>query len=119
MVSDSIPVEGGTLPGAEPAQRAVRAGRVGPVEYPVLPGGQPAEDLRFHGLWAGEPVVGLQAGERVGAEAGPLLGRDPDFLVPVDVIRREGDQAQVSRVLGFDRRAQALAGRLVAGLVAP
>src|SRR5208337_3434620 len=56
--SDSLPVEDGTLPGTEPAQRAVRAGGVGPVEYPVLPGGQPAEDLRFHGLRAGEPVVG-------------------------------------------------------------
>ena len=107
--SDSLPVEVGTLPGAEFAQRAVRAGRVGPVEDPVLPGRQPAEDLRLHRLRAGEAVVRLQPGERVRAEAGPLLDRDADLFFPVDVVGREGDQAELLGGIGLQRLADAIA----------
>ena len=38
------------------------------LEDPVLPGGQPAEDLRLHRLGAGEAQVRLHAGERVGRQ---------------------------------------------------
>src|ERR1700756_6062669 len=79
-------VEVGPLARAVGAQRAVRPRGVRAVENPVLPGGQPPEDLRLDGLRAGEPVVGLEAGQRVGGERRALLDRDPHFLVPVDVI---------------------------------
>src|SRR4051795_12364306 len=100
MGSDPLPVEVGALPGAELAQRAVRTGCVRSGEDPVLPGGQPTEDLRLQRLRPGEPVVGLEAGERVRAEARPLLQADADLLLPVDVVRREGDEPEL---LGLDR----------------
>src|SRR5580704_12237885 len=103
--SDSLPVEVGALAGAEPSERAVGPRGVGPVEYPVLPGRQAAEDLGLHGFRAGEPVVGLQAGQGIGAEAGPLLDRDPDLLVPVNVVGGEGDQAEAFGLLGLQRLA--------------
>ena len=84
---------------------------VGPVEDPVLPGGQPAEDLGLHRLRAGEAVVRLQAGQRVRAEAGALLERDAHLLVPVDVVGGEGDQAELGRVLGVQRLARPLLDR--------
>src|SRR3954447_9557703 len=84
--SDPRAVELGAPAGAEAAQRAVRTGRVGTVEDPVLPGGQAAEDLRLERLRPGEPVVGFQAGERVGAEGRPLLDGEADLLRPVDVV---------------------------------
>ena len=49
-------------------QRALFADGVRPLEDPVLPRRQPAEDLRLHRLGAGEAQVGLDAGQRVGRE---------------------------------------------------
>src|SRR5690348_15156270 len=62
-------VERRLLPGPVLPQRPVLADRVGPLEDPVLPRGQPREDLRLHGLRPGEAQVRLHAGERVGREA--------------------------------------------------
>src|SRR6266700_3467706 len=84
--SHAPPVEAGPLSGAILPQRAVRPRRVRPGEDPVLPRRQPPEDL------------GL---ERVRAEAAPLLDRDADLLRPVDVVGREGDQAQPLGILGL------------------
>src|SRR6266571_3455886 len=55
VMSDSLPVVVRALAGAVPAQRPVRPGGVGPLEYPVLPGRQPSEDLRLRSFRAGEP----------------------------------------------------------------
>src|SRR5512142_512786 len=99
LVSRPPPVEAGPLTGAVFPQCAVRAGRVRAGENPVLPGRQPSEDLGLDGFRTGETVVRLQAGQRVGAEAVPLLDRDADLLRPVDVIGCEGDQADVLSVL--------------------
>src|SRR6476660_8825249 len=63
VMSDPPVVEVGPRPGAEAAQRAVLAHRVRPLEDPVLPGGQPAEDLCLHGLGPDEAVAGLHTGE--------------------------------------------------------
>src|SRR3954467_15353996 len=49
-------------------QRALGADGVGPDEDPVLPRGQPAEDLRLHRLGSGEAQVRLHPGERVGRQ---------------------------------------------------
>ena len=46
--------------GAVAFQRACLTDRVRPLENPVLPGGQSAEDPRLHRLRAGEAQVGLQ-----------------------------------------------------------
>ena len=64
-----------------------RAGRVRPGEDPVLPGGEPGEDLRLQRLRAGEPQVGLHPGECVRAERGPFLQCDPHLVLPVQVVR--------------------------------
>src|SRR5215470_6419619 len=47
-------VEHRFLAGAVAAQRALVADRVGPLEDPVLPGGEAREDFRFHGLGSAE-----------------------------------------------------------------
>src|SRR6202043_433174 len=49
-------------------QRAVLADRVGALEDPVLPGGQPGEDFRFHGFGTDEAQIGFHAGEAVRRE---------------------------------------------------
>ena len=47
-------------------QSSLGADRVGAQEDPVLPRGQPSEDLGFHRLGTNEPQVGLQPTEGVG-----------------------------------------------------
>src|SRR6195952_3764155 len=100
VISHSLLVEVGLAAGAVLAQRAVGAARVGPNEDPVLPGRESAENPGLHGLGADEPVVGLHAGEGVGAQRGPLLEQDPDLVGPVDVVGGVGDEAQVVGVAG-------------------
>src|SRR6266542_3785347 len=68
VISDPLPVVICALAGAVTAQCPVRPGRVGALEDPVLPGGEPAEDLRLAGFRAGEPEIGLHAGQRVRRE---------------------------------------------------
>src|SRR5512132_83182 len=67
------PIEAGALGASVEGEGALLPHRVGALEDPVLPGGQPAEDLGLHGLGAGEAEVRLHAGERVGGDARPLL----------------------------------------------
>src|SRR6186997_3313890 len=63
----------GLLARAVELQRALRAGGVGPLEDPVLPGRQAGKDFRLHGLRPGEAQVGLHADQAVGREAGAFL----------------------------------------------
>src|SRR4026209_2584595 len=49
-------------------QRAFFADGVRPLEDPVLPGRQPAEDLGLHRLGSGEAEIGFEAGHRVRRE---------------------------------------------------
>src|SRR6516164_7256064 len=90
---DSFRIEHRLLPGAVAFQRALVADRVRALEDPVLPGGQPREDLRLHRLRPAEAQVRLHAGERVGGEARALLEENPDLVLPVDIVEREGDEA--------------------------
>src|SRR6266852_9561679 len=94
VTSDSLPVVVRALAGAVAAQRPLRPGGIGPLEDPVLPGGEPAENLRLGGFRAGEAEVGLHAGQRVRREAGAFLDDQPDLIGPVEVVRRLGDQAE-------------------------
>src|SRR5690349_8245639 len=95
----AVAVELGFLALAVYLQRAFLADGVGPLEDPVLPGGEPSEDARGHVLAAREAQIGLQAGEGVGRHARPLLDRDTDLVAPVDVVRRRGDEAERKRLV--------------------
>src|SRR4051812_43965768 len=87
-----LPVEFRAALLAVDLQRALVADRVRPLEDPVLPGGQPAENLSLHRLGAGEAEICFEAGHRVGRECRPGLDRDTHFVVPVDLVWREGDE---------------------------
>src|SRR6202012_1284691 len=89
-------------------ERAGLADRVRPLEDPVLPRAQAAEDLGFHGLGAGEAQVGLKPGQAIGREAGALLQKNADLVVPVDIVEREGNEAEALR--GFRIEHPALFG---------
>src|SRR5258708_3491747 len=82
------------LAGAVALERAVLADRVRALKDPVLPRRQAREDFRFHGLRSHEAQVGFHAGKAVGREAGALLEEHPYFVIPVDIVEREGDEAE-------------------------
>src|SRR5579883_1996215 len=104
-------VELAALAAAVALERARLARRVGTLEDPVLPGGEPAEDLALDGLGAGEAERGLHAGERVGREARALLEDEAYLVGPVDVVGGEGDEPRRLRRPGVERRAdEAAAG---------
>src|SRR6516225_5703021 len=90
------------LPGAVAAQRAVLADRVGALEDPVLPRRQAREDLRFHGFGPDKAQIGFHTGEAVGREAGALLEKHPDLVIPVYVIECKGDKAERLGFLGVE-----------------
>src|SRR6185503_10719135 len=93
------------LAGAVAAQRAVFTDRIGALEDPVLPRRQAREDFRFHGLGTYEAQIGFHAGEAVGRKTRALLQKHPHFVVPIDVVEREGDEAEFFGLLGVERRA--------------
>src|ERR1700704_4983976 len=93
------------LAGAVAPQRAVLANRVGALEDPVLPRRQAREDFRFHGLGPDEAQIGFHAGETVGREAGALLEEHPDLVIPVDIVERKGDKAELLGFLCIERLA--------------
>src|SRR5215468_12729873 len=96
MAVSSYPsrIEHRLLAGAVALERALLADRVGALEDPVLPGGQPREDLRFHGLGPGEAQIGLEPGEAVGRKACALLQKDADLVLPIDIVERGGDESE-------------------------
>src|SRR5258708_7738879 len=102
---DSRHIELRLLAGAVTAQRAVFADRVGTLEDPVLPRGEAREDLRFHGLRSDETQIGFHAGEAVGRKRRALLQEHPHLVVPVDVVEREGDEAEFFGFFRIERGA--------------
>src|SRR3982075_1716366 len=105
------------LAGAVAPQRAVLADRVGALKNPVLPRRQAREDFRFHGLRSDEAQIGFHAGEAVGREAGALLKKHPDLVVPVDIVKREGDEAEPFGFSGIERVADSRLRALQIGSV--
>src|SRR5215475_10621770 len=93
------------LAAAVAAQRALLADRVGALEDPVLPRGQPRKDFRFHRLWPGEAQACFHAGEAVGREACALLEEHADLVVPVDIVERKGHESKLLGLFGIERRA--------------
>src|SRR6266545_3995060 len=100
------------LAGAVALERALLADRVRPLEDPVLPGGEAGEDFRFHGLGTAEAQIGFEPGEAVGREARALFQENADLVLPVDVVEREGDEAELLGRFGVEHLAD-LAPRLV------
>src|ERR1700730_4551201 len=96
------------LAAAVAPQRTVLADRVGALKNPVLPRRQPREDFRFHGLGPDEAQIGFHAGKTVGREAGALLEEHPDLVIPVDIVERKGDEAELLGLLGVERLADPL-----------
>src|SRR3981189_3495019 len=96
------------LAGAVAPQRALFADRVGALEDPVLPRGQAREDFRFHGFGSDETQVGFHAGQAVRREAGALLEEHPDFVIPVDIVERESNEAELLGLACIDRLADLL-----------
>src|SRR5262249_59302380 len=70
-----------------------------PLEDPILPGREAREDLALERLRPAEPERGFHAGQRVRREGRALFDREPYFVIPVDVVGREGDKSSVGRLL--------------------
>src|ERR1700709_559254 len=90
------------LPGAVAAQGAVFADRVGALKDPVLPRRQARENFRFHGLRSDEAQVRFHAGEVVGRERRALFEKLTHLVVPVDIVEREGDEAELLGFFGIE-----------------
>src|SRR6202030_3657199 len=84
--SNPLRIEYWPLAGAIALEGAFVAHRVGPLENPVLPRGQPAKDARFQGLGASEAQIGLQSGQRTGGESRASLQHYPDIVVTVEFV---------------------------------
>src|SRR5450631_273122 len=93
------------LAGTIALERAGLADRIGALKNPILPRGEAREDFRFHGLRADEAQVRFHAGQAVGRERGALLEEHPDLVIPVDIVKREGDEAEAFGRLGIERLA--------------
>src|SRR5215831_21141092 len=91
---NSCHIEPRLLAAPIPPQCTVLADCIGPLENPVLPGGQARKNFRFHGLRSGEAQIRFHAGEAVARKARALLKEHPDLVVPVDVVEREGDESE-------------------------
>src|SRR5205823_7259215 len=65
--------------------------------------GEAAEDLRRERLRAGEAVVLLHAGERVGAQGSALFDGDAQLLFEVDVVGVHRRETELVRFGGVDR----------------
>src|SRR5215471_9457516 len=102
---NSCHVEPRLLAAPIPPQCTFLADGIGPLENPVLPGGQARKNFRFHGLGSGETQIRFHAGEAVGRKARALLKKHPDLVVPVDVVEREGDESELLRLFGIKRLA--------------
>src|SRR5207249_5985199 len=90
FLSGAAPIELGALTRlAVESEGPLLAGRVRAREDPVLPRGEPPEDLGLERLGPDEAQARFHAGERVGAHRGALLDRKPHLVVPVDVVRSE------------------------------
>src|SRR2546427_2934301 len=111
---NTFPIEFRLRAGSIHLQGALLADRIRALEDPVLPRGEAAEDARQHGLRSGEAQACFHGGERVGREAGALLDGEADLLVPVDVVRRRGDEAELERLLRIEQFAARELGRLAA-----
>src|SRR5205814_1279518 len=90
----SSPIELGAFRLAVQGEGARLAGGVRADEDPVLPGGQPPEDLGRERFRAGESIARLHPGERVGRERDALFDRDAQLLLEVDLVGEDVEPPQ-------------------------
>src|SRR4026209_1486597 len=64
--SGPLEIELGPRLRAVGSERALVSDGIGPLKNPVLPRGEPSEDLRFHRFRAGKTQVGFHPRQRVG-----------------------------------------------------
>src|SRR6266536_1896562 len=109
-----LPMEARLDAAAVALESALGTGRVRALENPVLPRAKAAEDLRLHGFRAGETQVGLHGAQRIRREAGARLDHHPQFVVPVEILDRGGDEAERLGRFRLERRADLLLGAIKA-----
>src|ERR1700745_2632785 len=98
-------IEARLLAGPIAPQGALFADRVGTLENPVLPGGQPRKNLRFHRFRTDEAKIRPHAGKAVRGEARALLEEHADLVIPVDIVERKGNESKLLGFFSIERRA--------------
>src|SRR5262249_17075863 len=78
-------------------QRARLADCVRSPENPVLPAREAAVDAGLHGFGRTEAQVRFHSGQGIRGEARALFQREPYLVVPIELVRRGGHQAQLQR----------------------
>src|ERR1700728_4430321 len=94
LPSHSLGIEYRLLSRGATLQRTLFADGVGPLENPILPGGQTREDFRFHCFRSGKAQIGFHASQAVGRETRALLQKHAHLVVPIDVVESESDEAE-------------------------
>src|ERR1700686_5120267 len=92
--------------GAVALQGALLARGVRALKNPVLPDAEPAENPRLHRLRAGKAQIGFEPGQRAPRKARPLLEREADFVVPINLVIIRRDEAERLGLLGRERLAE-------------
>src|SRR6516162_4548641 len=104
--SYTLGIEGRLLAGAVALERTFIADGIRVLKDPVLPGGEPGKNLRFHGLRPAKAQIGLEAGESVRRKARTLFQKYADLVFPVDLVERGGDETERGCTLGIEHLAE-------------
>src|SRR5208282_5218732 len=83
-------------------QRAFFTDRVGTLEDPVLPSRQTGKYFRLERLRPAESQRRFHAGQRVRRKGRAFFDSETNLVVPVDIVRREGHEAQPIRLRRID-----------------
>ena len=67
-----------------------------------MPGRKAAKNARNHVFLAGKTQVGFKAGECIGRHGGALFDGNANFVFPVDIVQRCGDQPQLLRSIAIE-----------------
>src|ERR1700691_47374 len=102
-ISHSLGIEYRLLTGAVTLPRSFFADGVGPLENPVLPGGQTREDFRFHCFRPGKAQIGFHAGQAIGRETRAFFQKHAHLVVPIDIVESESDEAEALCGFGLER----------------
>src|SRR5271170_2737988 len=98
-MSNTLPIEFSAGTGAIDLQGASRPHRVRPDENPILPRREPPEDPRMHGLAIAEAQVSLKPRQRIRGKRAASFDGEPDLVRPIQLVGREGDQAELQSCL--------------------
>src|ERR1700682_5003979 len=102
MTSDPPCVKLGPMTRTVTAEGALFTRGVRTLEDPVLPRGEPSEDLGLDRLRAREAQARLPARRRVARAAHAPLDREAHLIVPVDLVEHRGHESQLVGLLRFE-----------------